>query len=66
MDLVIDLARIIERAPETVRNVVALIAEEGDVANAGRASSLSRASFYRTLSDIRTSLRAQGIDGSAL
>jgi DNA-directed RNA polymerase specialized sigma24 family protein len=66
MDLVIDLARIIERAPETVRNVVALIAEEGDVANAGRASSLSRASFYRTLSDLRTSLRAQGIDGSAL
>jgi len=66
IDLAIDLARIIDRSPEPVRAVVALIAEEGDAACAGRASTLSRASFYRTLSDFRRALRAQGIDGSAL
>jgi DNA-directed RNA polymerase specialized sigma24 family protein len=66
VDLAIDLTRIFERSPERIQSVIALIAEEGDVASARRASSLSRASFYRTLSDLRGSLRAQGIDGSAM
>ena len=66
IDLLIDLARIIERSPDPIRRVMALIAEEGDVASARRASPLSHASFYRTLSDLRHSLRMQGIDGRAM
>lgn len=60
-DLAIDLKRAVERLPPQLRNLVALIADTGNLACAQRASAVPTASFYRALGELRRRFIAEGV-----
>ena len=57
----LDLERAWTALPQPLQGVLALVAEEGSVADACRASAMTQAGFYRALADLRVWLEAAGL-----
>lgn len=59
--LELDLQRVAEELPTAPQSILRLLAAEGDVPSAQRASTQSRPTFYRSVADLRCWLHATGL-----
>jgi RNA polymerase sigma-70 factor (ECF subfamily) len=57
----LDLARLWPALPEPLQGVLLLVAEEGSIADACRASAMPTSAFYRVVADLRVWLEAAGL-----
>lgn len=57
----LDLERAWPALPQPLQGVLVLVAEEGSVAEACRASAMAPAAFYRAIADLRVWLEAAGL-----